>query len=307
MDGEAHRRLQHSRLAVAAGVDLYGRCDLDLGGGPRSLGRARGWPVEDQDAEPPGVEPRTRFHGDRAIDGVGVVGDHHDRGLSMLGAAVIDDGKPRCGCARSQCLLRGAQQRLQPRVAVAVLPYGLGVEAEDDVVDEDRSVDLADVDAALEALREGLERPDDVAALHAEIAREVVSGARGNARERQVVRARGRCDGCHRAVAAGHAERIRSAVHRVGHECCEIVVGLEDDRFDAAAPARARARRPSRTAVPPPDRGLTKSTGRRGRATSSHPSATRNRSPALIAHAPVAADSGGAEPPGWAGADRRTV
>jgi hypothetical protein len=141
----------------------------------------------------------------------------------MLGAVVVDDGKPRRRRARSQCFLRGGQQRLQPRVTVALLPHRLGVEAEDHVVDEDRSVDLADVDAALDTVREGLERPDGVAALRTEIAREVVSGARGNARERQVVRAR-------------------------------------------------------------------------GRATGLHPSAARNRSPALIAHAPVAADSGGAEP-----------
>ena len=248
-DREAHRRHQQRRLAIAPGVDLSGRRDLDRGGGPRSLGRARGRPVEHQDAKPTGVEPRTRLHGDPAIDRVGVVGDHHDRGLAMLGAAVVDDGEPRCRRARSQCFLRGGQQRLQPRVAVALLPHRLGVEAEDHVVDEDRSVDLADVDAALETVREGLQRPDDVAALHTEIAREVVSGARGNARERQVVRARGRCDDRHRAVAAGHAERIGPPVHRVGHERCEIVVGLEDDRLDAELPRALRQRQPNRRAA----------------------------------------------------------
>ena len=102
----------------------------------------------------------------------------------MFGAAVVDDGESRGRRARSECFLRGAQQRLQPCVAVFLLAHRLGVEAEDHVVDEDRSVDLADVDVALETVREGLERPDDVAALHTEIAREVVSGARGNARER---------------------------------------------------------------------------------------------------------------------------
>ena len=43
----------------------------------------------------------------------------------------------------------------------------------------------------------------------------------------------------------------------------------------------------SRIAVPPPDRGLTKATVYRGGATSFHPSAVRNRSPALIAHPPA--------------------
>ncbi len=85
----------------------------------------------------------------------------------------------------------GPQQRARLRVAVAGLANGVAVDPERHVVEEEAAVHLGDVDAALDAVVEGVERADEVAAVDAEVEREVVAGSGGNADERKPVRDRG--------------------------------------------------------------------------------------------------------------------
>ena len=67
------------------------------------------------------------------------------------------------------------EDRLQLRLAIALALDSLRVEAERDVVDENASVDLCEVDPALAAVDERVERADDVVAIDAEVEGEVVS------------------------------------------------------------------------------------------------------------------------------------
>ena len=90
----------------------------------------------------------------------------------------------------------------------------------------------------------------------------MVAGAGGNADERKPVRERGCGDDGERPVAAGDAERIRAARHGLVDQRCEVVVRAQDDHVDAAL-ARPLGEAGAR-ALPPPDLGLTNSTGRRG-------------------------------------------
>ena len=68
------------------------------------------------------------------------------------------------------------EDRLQLRLAIALALDSLRVEAERDVVDENAAVDLGEVDPALAAVDERVERADDVVAIDAEVEREVVAG-----------------------------------------------------------------------------------------------------------------------------------
>ena len=93
----------------------------------------------------------------------------------------------RSSAGRARCC-RGRACRARCRAGCAAWRRGtlaldgLGVEPERDVVDEDASVDLGEVDAALAAVDERVERADDVVAVDAEVEREVVARARGHAR-----------------------------------------------------------------------------------------------------------------------------
>ena len=75
--------------------------------------------------------------------------------------------------------------------------------------------------------------PTRSCAVDAEVEREVVAGAGGNADERKVVREGGRGDDGERAVAAGGAERVGAARHGVVDQRREVVVRAQDDRVDA--------------------------------------------------------------------------
>ena len=126
--------------------------------------------------------------------------------------------------------------RAQLRVAVALALDRVGVEAERDVVDEHAPVDLGQVDAALAAVDERVERADDVVAVDAEVEREVVARARRDAGVGQVELGGDRGDDRLRAVAAGHRQPVGAAGDRVAHELLEVPRGAELDRLD---PARA--------------------------------------------------------------------
>ena len=62
----------------------------------------------------------------------------------------------------------------------------------------------------------------------------MVAGAGGNADEREPVRESGCGDDGERPVAAGDAERVRAARHRLVDERREVVVRAQDDHVDAA-------------------------------------------------------------------------
>ena len=79
--------------------------------------------------------------------------------------------------ARAEDVGHRVEDRAQLRVAVALVLDGLGVEAQGHVVDEDAPVDLGEVDAALAAVDERIERADDVVAVDPEVQREVVARA----------------------------------------------------------------------------------------------------------------------------------
>ena len=77
--------------------------------------------------------------------------------------------------------------------------------------------------------------PTEVAAIDAEVEREVVAGAGGNADERKPVCERGCRDDGERSVAAGDAERVRAARHGlVGQRSQGRLVRLHDDHLDSA-------------------------------------------------------------------------
>ena len=115
------------------------------------------------------------------------------------------------GAVGAEQLGHGVEQGAQLRVAVAAPLDRLGVEAERDVVDEDTPVDLGEVDPALAAVDEGVERPDDVVAVDSEIEREVVAGAGRDARVGQVELGGDRGDDGLGAVAAGHRQPVGAA------------------------------------------------------------------------------------------------
>ena len=127
-----------------------------------------------------------------------------------------------------------SSERARLGVAVGRLPNRVAVDPERDVVEEEAAVHLRHVDPALDAVGEGVERADQVVAVDADVEREVVAGAGGNADERKVVRESGRGHDGERPVAAGGAERVRAARHRVVDERREVVVRAQDDHVDAA-------------------------------------------------------------------------
>ena len=180
----------------------------------------------------------------------------------MGAAAVVHELQAGCRRAWSEHLHGRLRERARLGVAVGRLPNRVAVDPERDVVEEEAAVHLGDIDPVLDAVGEGFERAHQIAAVDADVEREVVAGAGGNADERKVVRERGCGHDGERPVAAGGAERVRAPRHRGVDERCEVVVGAQDDHLDAelARPlGEAGARR-----LAAPDLGFTKSTGRCG-------------------------------------------
>ena len=117
----------------------------------------------------------------------------------------------------------GVEERAELRVAVLVALHRLGVEAERDVVDEHAPVDLGEVDGALAAVDERVERADDVVAVDAEVEREVVARAGGDAGVGQTALGGDRRDDRLRAVAAGHRQPVGAALDGGADERLEVL------------------------------------------------------------------------------------
>jgi hypothetical protein len=67
--------------------------------------------------------------------------------------------------------------------SVRRLPNRVAVDPERDVVEKQAAVHLRDVDHALDSVGERVERADQLVAVDAEVEREMVAGAGGNADE----------------------------------------------------------------------------------------------------------------------------
>ena len=152
----------------------------------------------------------------------------------MRSAAVVHELQVDRRGTRPEHVRGRLQQRARLGVAVGRLPNRVAVDPERDVVEEEPAVHLRHVDPALDAVGERVERADQIVAIEAEVEREVVAGAGGNADERKPVRECGCCDDGERPVAAGDAERVRAARHGVIDQRCEVVVRAQDDHVDAA-------------------------------------------------------------------------
>ena len=218
-DLEVERGAEVDRFAVDTGV--YRRRPIHLDGRrrPRSPRRRAGpGSVDDDDPEAAAVEPGPRALRQRPIEGVRVVRHEDDRGLTMLVSLVVHDTKLGCRRARPEDLTCRLEQGSRLRVAIRRLPNRFAVHPERDVVEKQPTVHAGDVDQALEAVGERLERADEVVPIDAQVEREVISRAGGNADERQAVCTRSRRDDRERSVASGDAECIRAALHRLANE-----------------------------------------------------------------------------------------
>ena len=158
----------------------------------------------------------------------------------------------------------GVEQRAQLRVAILVVLDGLGVEPERDVVDEHAPVDLGEVHDPLAAVDERVQGADDVVAVDAEVEREVVARAGGDARVGQAALGRDRRDDRLRAVAAGHRERRRRRARRAPRTSASRSSAAARARSARSPRLRASSASLKRSALPPPDFGLKNSTGRCG-------------------------------------------
>ena len=129
----------------------------------------------------------------------------------------------------SEDLRRDVEQRFGFGVAVALALDRFAVDAERDVVDEDLSVDDAEVDATFSTFDGGIEGSDSVVAVDAEVECEMIASARRNARVRQIVRRRDVGDDRLRTVAASHCECVGTVGDGALGEGSQIV---SLDQFD---------------------------------------------------------------------------
>jgi hypothetical protein len=96
---------------------------------------------------------------------------------------VVHELKVACGATWAKHLGRRPQQGSRLGVSVRRLLNRVAVDPERDVVEKQAAVHLRHVDDALNSIGERVERTDQVVAVAAEIEREVVAGAGGNADE----------------------------------------------------------------------------------------------------------------------------
>ena len=95
-------------------------------------------------------------------------------------------------------------------------------------------VHVAEVHRALHGLAVGVERPDDVVAVEAEVQGQVVARAGRHDDHRQTELGGDGADHGLRAVAAGHAEHVHAAGGHVAHGLDPVHPRFEHDRLDAA-------------------------------------------------------------------------
>ena len=133
-------------------------------------------------------------------------------GLRCWAALVVYKLQVDRGGARPEHVRGRLQQRSRLGVTVGRPPNGVAVDPEGDVVEEEAAVHLGHVDPALDPVGERVERADQIAPVDAEVEREVVPGAGGDADEREPVRESGCGHDGERSVAAG--EPVRSGARQ---------------------------------------------------------------------------------------------
>jgi hypothetical protein len=148
-------------------------------------------------------------------------------------AEVVDEAHRGQRRARTEDLRGRLEQRAELCVAVGRALHGCPVDPERDVVEEQATVHLADVDRAFEPIGERVERADEIVGRGAEIAGEVVARTGRDADEGQPVRNRGRRHDRQRSVSARHPERVAVVGHRALGERPEVVPGSQDHGLDA--------------------------------------------------------------------------
>ena len=178
------------------------------------------------------------------------------------GAVGGDPAEVELGADGAEDRRYGVEQGPDLGVAVALALNRLGVQAHRDVVDENPTVDVAEVHEVLAPVDEGVEGADDIVTVHPEVEGEVVAGARGDARVGQPVFG-GRCgdDGLG-AVPTRRGQPVGARRDGVVDELLEIVTLCSSTVLIPRSAACSAS--PTFAAFPPPDHGLTKSTGRRG-------------------------------------------
>ena len=192
---EEQRRLELHRLAVDARRHRAVRVDLEARSGPLpprpplepAVLPAPGAGAHHGDPEHTVIDPwaGARAHG--TAQAVAVVGDEDGGTRVVLVSARPAPAEVELVSVRPEHVGHGVEQCAQLRVAIARALYRLGVEAERDVVHEHLPVHLGQVNPALAAIHERVERANDVVAVDAEVEREVVAASRRHAGVRQTV------------------------------------------------------------------------------------------------------------------------
>ena len=224
--------------------------------------------ADDRHPQHAGIHARPRARAHDPAEPVDVVG-HEDRQRPSAPGARPGRSSAAPGSTRAQASLasivgHGVEDGPDLGVAVAVALHRLRVEAERDVVDERPAAHLAEVDALLAPVDEGLEGADDVVAIDAEVEREVVAGPGRDAGERA-----GRARPRSWRPAPASRRRPRPSARRP-HAPPRPAPARRGRRPASARSARSRACGPRPRgccfrALPPPDFGFQTTTGRSGR------------------------------------------
>ena len=235
-DDEAERRVEVDRLAVDSGVDGRGGVHLELRRGPRPPRAAAGgrglsrtmtpsWPLSSVGRVPGARGGSSEY---------GLFDTSTTAGLRCVRPRSSTSCRSAAARARSENVRRRLEERARLGVPVGRLPNSVAVDPERDVVEEEAAVHLRDVDPALDAVGERVERAEQVVAIDAEVEREVVARAGGHADEREpcatAAAATTASDPSPPAMPSASAPRATASATSVG----KIVVRAQDDHLDSA-------------------------------------------------------------------------
>jgi len=159
------------------------------------------------------------------LDPVRVVRDEHDARVESL---VVECELERMPVLHNERVGACAREQLAAAPVMLAAVDESRVEAERDVVEERAPVHSAEVDSTFLACEPG-KRPDGVVAVEAEVAREMVARAVGDADERELALDRDARDGGERPVAARHPQSVGI---RFAGKLLEVVVLAEDVHGD---------------------------------------------------------------------------
>ena len=198
LDGAADRCRHHDRLTVDADGDLgYVGVHHDLAGGKRGQAAAAGAAQKidglqcvvhrhRDDAEGPGIQPRTAAQPRDVAQRVRIVADQQRLGAGHHGLTGAD-GQPGTTVPAQQLgqYLQGDTPLVVP---VGRVLHHLGVGAERGVVHERPVTDEAEVDLLFYAVAgQGGQAGRRILAVQPEVHREVVAGARADDQEREIM------------------------------------------------------------------------------------------------------------------------